>query len=152
MSRPHQEDVHGKRQTLPSGDCKRVHKRYYRKKEEHVYQDWTVEHAVLIQRELLDKRKKAPSLWTFIKYRPNNIEKGGGHLTQMVCDGCTEFRFLYQALLRILRSLHQCTKTTCPGYRAPMGTKCTCPRCRNCVIQVFLEKYFQSEFEISFFL
>ena len=71
-----EEDVHGQRQTLPNGDYKRVQKRYYRKKDEHVFEDWTVEYAELIQREILDKRRKTPSLWTFLKYRPNNVQKG----------------------------------------------------------------------------
>ena len=76
-----EEDVHGNRLTLPSGDYNRVQKKYYEKHNEHVFEEW----------------RKVPSLWTFLKYRPNYVDKGAGHLTQMVCDGCTDFNFLYHA-------------------------------------------------------
>ena len=56
---------------------KKRQKRYYQKNKERIYEDWKRSFSVLIQTELLDNHKKVPSLWTFMKYRPNYIQKGG---------------------------------------------------------------------------
>ena len=64
-----EEDVSGNRLTLPSGDYKLVQKKHYEKKNEHVLEDWNVEYPVFIQKDILDKRRKVPSLWAFLKYR-----------------------------------------------------------------------------------
>eukprot|EP01083_Nonionella_stella_P015167 42451_1 len=75
-----------------------VQKRYYQKNVETLFEDWKTENGVMIIRVLLNYRKKCPCLNTFKRYKPHYVVKGDDPLSQMACDKCTEFQYLYQAL------------------------------------------------------
>ena len=141
-------DRYKKRRKLNNGDYVRQQKRYCQQTDERVYEDWLADPDTrrLIQSELLDRGKRIPCLSTFVKYKPNYVRHGGGPLSQMVCDTCTEFGFVYVALLKQLSTLCRCTRTTCRGYHAPMGPKCTCASCAGCLIKACILNDFPFDF------
>ena len=69
---------------------------------ERFFDNWFADSATraLIQAKLLD-----------------NNDKVGGPLSQVACDVCTEFCFVYCALMKALPTLCRCTLPTCTGYR-----------------------------------
>ena len=56
----------------------------------------------------LQKIKCIPSKTTFIHYKPNYIDKNL-IIAHMTCDNCTQFKFIWMALLSVLKKHHKCT-------------------------------------------
>ena len=110
-----------------------VQLRFYCETEDVIYEKWKFECRALIKAVLLDNRKRVPTLGTFTKYRPHHV-RFNKHIKLMACDLCTDFGYLWQAMITALCSIHYCGTPRCPNHQLYMGTRCTCSQCRSCFI------------------
>ena len=86
----------------------------------------------VIEEHLLTQGKTA-NLNVFKKYRPNYVEQTGV-LTQFACDNCTEFDSAKIGLDSASKYIHDCRTKQCRNYVEYMGDKCTCNKCKECLI------------------
>ena len=132
-------DNNGNWVKLPSGEYCRVQKWYYSKEHKDIYEDWKIKFHRIIQELYLDRQRSIPVLKTFESYRPYEIEKMKKYLTQMLCDNCVPFEYLFEGLMQYLSSICKCGTTVCNNYRRSMGPQCTCINCSNCMIRQLKE-------------